>query len=71
MKEEKEKISWNDKIINSVSNNIVWIFLVFIIVVIIIPNLFARLTLFPFIKDDGKEGKCYRCLGCSYPQSRL
>ncbi len=54
MQEEENKISLNDKVINIVSNNIVWIFLGFTIIVIIIPNLFARLSIFPFIKPDGK-----------------
>lgn len=54
MQKEKNEISLNDKVINFVSNNIVWIFLVFIVIVINLPNLFARLSLFPFIKPDGK-----------------
>jgi hypothetical protein len=53
MQEQRNKISINDKIVNFVSNNIVWVFLGFTLIVIIIPNLFARLSIFPFIKSNG------------------
>ncbi|MBK9328333.1 MAG: hypothetical protein IPM95_03245 [Sphingobacteriales bacterium] len=42
MQEEKNKISLNDKIVNFVSNNIVWVFLGFIVIVIILPRLFIK-----------------------------
>ena len=53
MKNEQNKISFDDKIINWISKRIVLVFLVFIIIVIVIPNLFARLSIYPFIKPDG------------------
>jgi hypothetical protein len=53
MKNEQDKISFDDKIINWISKHIVLVFFVFIIIVIVVPNLFARLSIYPFIKSDG------------------
>lgn len=51
MKEEQDKISLNDKIVNFVSNNIVWVFLGFIIIVIILPRLFIGTSRIGFLDN--------------------
>jgi hypothetical protein len=49
--EEEKKISLNDKIVNLVSNNIVWVFLGFIVIVIILPRLFIGTSKIGFLDN--------------------
>lgn len=54
-KKVDKKISINDKIVDIVSNNIVWVFLVFILIVIILPRLFigtAKIGIFDNFKPN-------------------
>lgn len=55
MSEEKNKISWNDRIVNFVSDNIVWLFLGFILVVIILPKYLLDTSLIGYIPFNINE----------------
>jgi hypothetical protein len=48
---EQDKISLNDRIVNFVSNNIVWVFLGFIVIVIILPRLFIGTSKIGFLDN--------------------
>jgi hypothetical protein len=49
--EEQDKISLNDRIVNFVSNNIVWVLLGFIVIVIILPRLFIGTSKIGFLDN--------------------
>ncbi len=51
MEEEQDELSLNDKIVNFISNNIVWVFLVFILIVIILPRLFIGTSKIGFLDN--------------------
>ncbi|HPW86363.1 MAG TPA: hypothetical protein PLU78_04160, partial [Chitinophagales bacterium] len=52
--QKKEKKSLNDKIEDIVSNNIVWVFLGFILVVIILPRFLLEKSFLGYIPNDPK-----------------
>ena len=55
MNENKEfpnKESFNDKMLKFISDHISLVFVIFTLIVIILPNLFARCSIFPFFKPD-------------------
>ena len=55
MNENKEfpnKESFNDKMLKFISDHISLVFVIFTLIVIILPNFFARCSIFPFFKTD-------------------